>query len=241
MSDISHYHRKPGFEAEDRFNSLMQSCVGRINAHLDIHWYHWNSKIHSDAVFDFNVRTRANSEINLYIDIVGFHYQNGTIRIHTSHKDIEYLLEYCKQEQKKHGFGSNTFKAYFAFYINDTWQFLRVQKSMPKGDIYLSKNRLKGVRSAVSVFGHAPGYKEPIPIEHIELDTETALVPYVHRDLHFAKMPGNITLSFPTDSNAWIKVIECIYASQKETVGPQKANEMIQRLLIKHPGLIVYD
>ncbi len=93
-----------------------------------------------------------------YIDVVGYYWVPGGIRLNTAHKNWLELLKWAKNDSER-----RDFKCYLVFtwqYPEEIidkpqkkdWHFLRIKKNMPSANIFLGKSRMRAIREADYVF-----------------------------------------------------------------------------------------
>ncbi len=135
----------PGYELEKDFDDWLTECEDYGKYNLSHH--EWLSE-KQKTTFDFIVYTTYKWYFKLfYVDVVGYYYQGRRIKLVTGHKDWDEMLDYAKNEGHTH-----KPRCYLAFDIYGEWEFLKITEDLPTYDIYLSKNRIRGIRTADTVF-----------------------------------------------------------------------------------------
>jgi hypothetical protein len=149
----------PGYETEEAFYKWLKSLTDTHSNKYNIYNWIWKS-YDKKALFDFSVMSSNIDEVLFYIDIVGFYYtENGRLRLNTAHKNWKELLDFAKNDIKDSDYSE--YRAYLAFNefvdygLQDSfnhWNFIRIKKDLPIGDLYLGKDRNKSIRSADYIF-----------------------------------------------------------------------------------------
>ncbi len=139
----------PGYDLELAYNTYLdyQPLV------TDYHWSSENKK----AVFDFEVYTghRINHVLfntrKLLIDVVGSYYFGRSLRLNTRYKDWYELLDYAKEQHVENCY--LVFNPFYEYSDIDNWRYLKITKDLPTNNIFLSKARLRGIRTSDYLFG----------------------------------------------------------------------------------------
>lgn len=174
---ISH---KNGALLEERFNKWLFACQpcapgnpngqetypeGRtaFNGDRNIFMHVYVSCGQREAPMDFWAIILPDLDTLVYFDVVDHHPKGESIELNTGHKDWKAILEYCKKhmeelnEMYKDHLHFEKFKAYITYSptsgLADDWKFIGINKNLPKGGIYLSKERIKHIWGYDAVFG----------------------------------------------------------------------------------------
>src|SRR5574341_936453 len=151
---------KPGFELEENFCKWLKSCQEKMTHNITA-WY-WISYFSKEAPMDFLACTYTEPDTMFYLDTVSWRPEGKSVRLSTAHKDWNNILKWCKEDfptWEYHKYcGKKQFKAYLVYSCSGgrlaDWQFIRITKDLPAHqDLFISKSRIKGVRTADSVFG----------------------------------------------------------------------------------------
>ncbi len=142
----------PGYELEDSFDSWLYECEDEGRYGITNHV--WPSE-KNKTVFDFIIYARGYRRY--YVDIVGYYYQDRRIKLVTGHKNWTEMLDYAKNEGHTH-----KPRCHLAFDRYGEWEFLKITEELPTYDIYLSKNRIRGIRTADTVFNKIKRKRYPL-------------------------------------------------------------------------------
>lgn len=152
---IVNLKHNPGFDTEKAFYEWLKYQTDNENKYYFHNWI-WQS-YNRKAVFDFTVNA---NDILFYIDIVSYYYtKNGRLRLNTAHKNWIELFDYAKNESKDSDYSEYrlylAFNEFVGYDLKDSfnhWNFIRIKKDLPIGDLYLGKDRNKSIRSADYIF-----------------------------------------------------------------------------------------
>jgi hypothetical protein len=142
----------PGYDLELAYsNYLLDHALVR-----DFDWLSENKK----AVFDFVVYTgiydssyleyRVRNRKKFLIDCVGSYYFGHSMRLNTRHKNWYELLDYSKEQHADACY--LVFNPMYEYTDIDNWRYLKITEDLPTNNIFLSKARLRGLRTSNYIF-----------------------------------------------------------------------------------------